>query len=97
MESIGMDTVVVRNPDLPAAPVDDELVVLNVARGQYIGLDDIGREIWDGLAMPTSVHDLCVALSRRFNASVETIAKDITIFIRELVDQDLISIQTASD
>lgn len=97
MESIGMDTVVVRNPDLPAAPVDDDLVILNATRGQYIGLDDIGREIWDGLATPTSVKDLCATLSRRFNASVDTIARDVTIFIRELADQGLISTRAASN
>lgn len=97
MESIGIDTVIVRNPDLPATPVDDDLVILNVARGQYIGLDDIGREIWGGLAVPTSIHDLCARLSRQFNASVETIAQDVTIFIQELADQGLISIQTTCD
>jgi hypothetical protein len=96
MTLIGMDTVVVRNPDLPEAPVDDDLIILDVARGHYVGLDAIGREIWDGLASPITLADLCAKLSRRFNASVETIAQDVAVFIRELLDQGLISIQAES-
>lgn len=96
MALIGMDTVIVRNPDLPAAPVDDDLVILDVARGHYVGLDAIGREIWDSLAAPIALNDVCARLSLRFNASAETIAQDVTMFIRELVDRGLISIHAES-
>ncbi|WEK00391.1 MAG: PqqD family protein [Candidatus Sphingomonas phytovorans] len=89
---IGLDTVVVRDSSLPATGVDDDLVILNIATGRYIGLDHIGREIWERIATPTTVSGLCDTLARRYRAGADQIAEDVTAFLHELADQSLIRI-----
>ncbi|WP_157215752.1 PqqD family protein [Flavisphingomonas formosensis] len=91
--AIGPDTIVVRNPDMPATCVDEELVILNVETGRYVGLDSIGRRIWDAIEMPTRVGDLCTSLAREFRGDAAAVEEDTTAFLHELAREALIGIQ----
>ena len=44
---IGLNSRIMRNKNQMSAPVDNEIVILNMDRNNYIGLDEIGRFIWD--------------------------------------------------
>jgi hypothetical protein len=90
---IGPGTIVVRDSALPATPVDDDIVILNIATGRYVGLDEIGRDIWERIAEPITVGDLCAALAPRYRADADRIAEDVSAFIQELADEALIRIE----
>jgi len=89
---IGPDSVVVRDPALPATRVDDDLVILNIATGRYVGLDDIGRHIWERIETPVRVGNLCEALAREYRGDADAIAVDVLAFLREMADEALIRI-----
>jgi hypothetical protein len=73
-----------------SSPVDDELVILNMARDNYIGLDDIGRRIWELLSEPRRVDEVCDKLSLEFEATPDQIAADLLPFLEGLRDEGLI-------
>lgn len=75
-----------------SASIDQELVILNMAKNNYVGLDEIGRRIWEMLEKPRSVDALCVLLSREFEATPEQIATDVLPFLEELKNEGLIRI-----
>ena len=81
-----------RDAALPATRVDDDLVILNIATGRYVGLDDIGRRIWEMIEAPMRVGDICEALARHYRGSADTIAADATAFLAELADEGLIRV-----
>jgi hypothetical protein len=87
--TIELRSVLVRTPGLLSAPVDDEIVILNPQRDNYVGLDAVGRAIWDLLEQPGEVGELCLALSRRFDASPEQIAADVLPFLAEIADEGI--------
>jgi hypothetical protein len=89
---IGLNTRIVRNENQMSAPVDNEIVILNMAKNNYIGLDEIGRFIWDLLAEPYRVDELCEQLSRHFEATPDQIAADVLPFIEELESEGLIKV-----
>jgi len=89
---IGPESVVVRDAALPATRVDDDLVILNIATGRYIGLDDIGRRIWDMIETPVRVGDICDMLSRHYRGTPEAIAADAMAFLGEMADEALIRV-----
>lgn len=88
--SIGLETFIVRKPDLPSTAVDDDLVIFNVAAQNYVGLDDIGRAVWEILAEPRRVDDVCCAMTARYSGPPEVIRSDVMAFLNDLVAQGLV-------
>ena len=84
------DTVIVRNAALPATAVDGDLVILNMATGNYLGLDDIGRRVWDLLETPLRIDDLCTALAQEYRGPAEEIGRDVLTFLEELAAEGAI-------
>lgn len=89
---IDLSSTVVRADNLMSAPVDKEIVILNMVKNNYIGLDEIGLRIWELIAEPRRVGDLCIQLSREFEATPEQIADDVLPFLAELEDENLVRI-----
>ena len=68
---ITTDTVVVRNRDIIANVVDEEVVCLNIEKGNYYGMDSIGSRIWDLLEHSISVGSMCEQLEKEYDVSHE--------------------------
>ena len=83
-------SVVVRTADLLAADVDDEVVLMSVARGQYFGLSETGPAIWQLLAQPMRVSDLCADLAGKFDGPADRIEADVLAFLADLLREGLI-------
>ena len=80
-------SLVVRTAGLLTAPVDDEIVILNPARDNYVGLNAIGRVVWDLIEEPREVAELCRSLSGEFGATPDQIAADLLPFLAEMAEE----------
>lgn len=89
---IDSTTTVTRVVGLMAQPVDEDLVILNLATNNYIALDAIGRRVWELLAKPQRVDDLCAQLSLEFDATSEQIVLDVTRFLEELAGEQMLTV-----
>ncbi|MBF0547401.1 MAG: PqqD family protein [Candidatus Riflebacteria bacterium] len=90
--SIELINRVVRKENMISSPVGNELVILNLGKDNYIGLDEIGRWIWDFLSEPCLVNELCNRLSKEFDATVDEITADVLPFLEELRQEELICV-----
>jgi Coenzyme PQQ synthesis protein D (PqqD) len=81
---------VVRPAELMSAPIDKEIVILSLESNHYVGLDEIGRRIWELLAEPRQVSELCDQLTREFAATPEQIARDVLPFLCQLENEGLV-------
>ena len=90
--SIELNSLVVRGENILSTPIDNELVILNVAKNNYVGLDEIGLRIWELLEKPIRVAELCKQLSREFDAAPEQIIEDTIPFLADLNDEGLINL-----
>lgn len=88
--SIDMESLVVRNNEMMSSAMDRELVILNMAKGNYVGLDEIGRRIWELLETPLRAEELCGLLGREFDASPEQITADVLPFLVELENEGMV-------
>ena len=73
-------------------PLDGEVVILNPARDNYVGLDDIGRRVWDLLAVPNRVRSLCLQVTKEFHGDPRQISADILAFLNELAADGLVNV-----
>lgn len=86
------DAVVVQDSEPIAATVDDEVVMLSVRAGAYFGLNGVGTEVWNMLREPRRVGDLCHELSQRYEADVDTLTRDVTLFLQALIERGLVRV-----
>jgi hypothetical protein len=53
-----------RKGDWLSARVGDELVMMSAEQGHYIGLSEVGARIWELIAEPVELDELCERLAR---------------------------------
>jgi hypothetical protein len=75
--------------------VDGEIVLLNVATGQYFGLDAVGSRVWlllqqDGDAGAT-LAQLADRVVAEFDVDHATAVSDLTHLFQQLADQQLVT------
>lgn len=86
------DTMVVRCDGFSAAPLDDEIVILNSLKDCYIALDEIGRLVWERLESPRRFGDLCRQFAEEFDGPADEISRDLQALLEQLSEQEMVRI-----
>ncbi|MFZ4663396.1 MAG: PqqD family peptide modification chaperone [Caldilineaceae bacterium] len=81
-----------QNPDILAAPMGEETVMMSMSRNNYYGLDEVGSRVWALLAQPQTLTDLCTALQQEFAVDDETCQREVTTLVQALVAADLVNV-----
>jgi hypothetical protein len=91
---IPTDAVVVRSNRVVANELNsDETVMLDVDKGTYFGVREIGKVIWETVAQPTSIDDLVAVLLERYEVDEQTCRNEVLAFLDDLADQGLLDIE----
>ncbi len=91
--AITMKSKVVRSSDPIAEPVDDELVMADIDRGKYYGLNNIAAVIWQNLEKPITVEELCKRLCESYEVEAGQCLAEVLAFLGELEKRNLISVE----
>lgn len=84
------NSIVRRVDDVMSAEVDNEMVMMRLESNGYFGLDDIGRRIWELLAEPRPVADICTELRAEYEVDEEECERDILRYLHELDEHGLL-------
>ncbi len=87
---VTIDSVLIRDQELPTADFDDGVVVLSVRGGAYFGFNRVATEIWRMLAEPRRVGQIFDGLLQRHDVDADTLARDVTPFLRTLIEHRLV-------
>ena len=74
-----------------ARDVGEETVILHLGNGTYYGLDAVGARFWQLMREGKSLGEICDAVLDEYEVSREDLERDMTVLIKDLVAQDLIS------
>ncbi|MGE4073074.1 MAG: PqqD family protein [Lysobacterales bacterium] len=75
--------------------VGDETVLLNLASGQYFGLNTVGTRIWKLLAEGHNRGQICQSIAAEFSAPMADIERDTDALLAALLEHGLIQQPTA--
>ena len=89
-EPITKDTVVSRTKEVLASEMDGETIMMSIASGSYYGMDNIGSRIWELIAEPIRVSDLCDRLMEEFDVEIDQCLADVIAFLNELGENRLV-------
>lgn len=74
--------------------LEDESVLLHLNKEIYYGLDDVGTRMWQVLAQSETIQTAFDALSEEYDIEPDVLQRDLTGLIEQLLDRDLLEIQT---
>lgn len=78
--------------DVIGREVAGEMVLLDLASGQYFGLDPVGSLIWERLSEgPCVLSDLCDAVEAAFDAPRAQIESDMLALFAQLSEKQLVT------
>jgi len=71
--ALSLDSIICRNEtSFLSNPVGDEIIILNMETGDYLGLNNVGSAIWEQLATPQSANQIVEKLMHDFEVDRET-------------------------
>jgi Coenzyme PQQ synthesis protein D (PqqD) len=86
-------SIVQRHPDIIAAEVDQDLVMVSVASGFYYGVSDVAREIWEAIERPTKVSDLVNDLTASYDIDRSSCEEQTLSFLEDLLNERLLEVK----
>lgn len=89
---IEANTIVVQSKEPVAVDMDDTVVMMSLAQGKYYGLDRVGSRVWELLARPLSVAEICATLVAEFDVDPDVCDRDVREFLAQLAAERLIRI-----
>lgn len=76
--------VVVRSEQLLGSQVENELVMIDIESGRYYGLNPVATDIWERLASPIRIADLCTDLIERYAVDSALCEKDVLSLLLQM-------------
>lgn len=82
-----------RNPEIDDADIDGDKVMMNIDKGQYYMINEIGSDIWSILENEITIEELLNKLIDKYDIDKETCKTDVIEFLGRLSDEELIEIK----
>jgi len=80
--------------DVVARRVGDEVVILDLGRGTYFGLDPVGARIWELIGNGLPLSQVCETMAVEFDVGLETLECDILSLVNALQDEKLLAVHS---
>ncbi len=93
MATISIDSTIVAVRDQVSSPVNEEAVILQLQRGTYYGVNDVGAVIWNLVQQPRRVGEIERELMAQFDVGAEQCRSDLFLFLEALAEAELIEVR----
>ena len=93
MQKLTLNSVVQREPNVIAAVAGEDVVMVNIDKGEYYGVSNVAREIWDAIESPKKVSDLIESLVTNYHVDRTLCERETLLFLEELLTERLLRIE----
>lgn len=90
---IHVDSTVVAAGDQVSTDLGGEVAILNLEAGEYFGLDEVGKRVWELVQEPRRVSGIRDALLEEYDVEPERCEWDVISLLQEMADEDLIEVR----
>ena len=95
--TLGLRTVVQRNPDIIGAEAGEDTVMVSIASGKYYAVADVGKEIWRSIQEPVAVSIVIERMMAKYKVDREECERDTLRFLNQLLSEHLLVMKNAND
>lgn len=83
-------TLRLNEPAVIADDIDGEIVIMNLERGSYYGLDAVGADIWRMAVAGKSGPEISSRLAAHFDVGIDRVQADVSALIAKILEHDLL-------
>lgn len=91
-DKIKLENAIERNSEIDATDLDGEVVMMNMEKGQYFMMNEVGSRIWEIIEEPIKVCELIEALLSEFEVEREECENTVMEFLDDLNHGNLIKV-----
>ena len=89
---IGVNTMIKRVDKIDATEFNDEKVMMDIEKGKYYALNEVGSSIWDKIESTISVSDIVEKLLEEYDVSIEQCTEEVLNYLNNLEKEKLIEV-----
>ncbi|WBW98963.1 lasso peptide biosynthesis PqqD family chaperone [Oceanirhabdus sp. W0125-5] len=91
-EKLTENSTVLRNQIIDDVDLDGEKVMMNLDKGQYFMMNDVGSIIWDMIESPIKIEQIVDKIIEEFEVERIICEKEVINFLNSLRDEELVNI-----
>ena len=93
-KNIELSSAIGKRSNLDVTDLNGEKIMMNLERGEYLALNDVGSRIWEIIdgAVNVSVNDIINTLINEYNIDFKTCEASVMEFLGSLNNAELIHI-----
>jgi hypothetical protein len=88
--SVGRDGRVKPAKGVHVREFDGEMVLLDLERGEYYGLDEVGVRVWKGLVGGETPGEIATRLAPEHDVELDRMVQDFVTLVDDLVKRGLV-------
>jgi hypothetical protein len=89
--TLSLDTIISRNEtSFLSNPVGDEIIILNMETGNYLGLNNVGSAIWEHIRTPQTIKELIGKLMIEFDVDDQTCTEQTIEYLEKISELGLL-------
>ena len=96
MPKLDLHSVIQSDPEIIAAEAGEDVVMVSIENGQYYGVSQVAKEIWQAIEQPTRVSNLISDLVANYNVDRTLCEKDTLAFLEQLLAERLLQVRNGS-
>lgn len=89
---ISIDTIINKNLEIDDTDLDGEKVMMNLDKGEYFMMNEVGSRIWEIINETMNVKGIVAALRSEYEVDEETCTDTVIEFLERLNNADLIRV-----
>jgi len=78
-----------------SAVVGEAIVLLHAERNAYYDTESVGARVWQQVAEPTSVADICKKLEEEYDVDSATCQADVMAFLEDALTEGVVILDPA--
>ena len=89
---INLNTIINKNLEIDDTDLDGEKVMMNLDKGEYFMMNEVGSRIWELISEPVNVKGIIDTLRSEYEVDEEICKDTVVEFLGRLNNAELISI-----
>ena len=86
-------STIVASKNQVSCDLSGETVLLNLQKGVYYGLDQVGNRVWNLIQQPKTIHEIQQVISEEYEVDADQCRQDLLVLMEELQTNGLIEVQ----
>jgi hypothetical protein len=78
--------------DFVSTMLHDELVLMNLKTGDYLGMEKVALTIWELLSEPASLAELVSQLTQKYEVEEQECREEVVRFLNLLQEHDMLEV-----